>query len=425
MAMTGAPGNGQLTLADVVGTVFTTKAAPEDKLFRTHTLVAVASLPKIAGTPDPSSNFGVTPTIHGCSIYRYNAQNLPGADGDAGDVTFSGFNATTTVGVNAATGSGYPMSSGTPITCKRGATDMLYHCAYAGSAGPDAGAAGADTGSVVFPAFPFQVCSKADPSVCPVTIPVSQGGWPLQSETGCIDRFTYNPNDPNAPGQGGANTCLPTDMTTCTTLLKLCEQQPIIPLGVSEITEKLAGGTDWPMAMQTLGNGGGLDGGVSQLAGPLYIAKVTTGTLKGTETDITGHDLITGGNNLDIADGAIDPTKDLNIYFSCDPNQPTTPGAGCTGSQDLVGLLITTSTSPKTAFALSTATGSATCSQSVSAMSTITVAANQLTAMLGGQTGGSYQIALVRLTTKLQSPAGTHPLLAFTAGMGVFGFTNQ
>src|SRR3954468_6450078 len=65
MTMTGTPGNGQLTLADVVGTVFhPTKGA----LPRTHTLVAVASLPKFAGTPDPSSDFGVTPTIHGCSI---------------------------------------------------------------------------------------------------------------------------------------------------------------------------------------------------------------------------------------------------------------------------------------------------------------------------------------------------------------------
>ena len=428
MQMNGTPGNGQLTLADVVGTVYTTKAAPQDKLYRTHTLVAVASLPKFAGTPDPSSNFGVTPTIHGCSIYRYNATNLPGADGDAGKVTMSGFNAMTTVPVNAANGSGYPMSAATPITCDRSATDMLYHCTFGGTAGPDAGGAGAETSSVIFPAFPFQACLKADPTnplTCQ-TIPANMGGWPLGTEAGCIDRFTYNPKDPNAPGQGGTNDCLPTNMTTCVTVLKLCEQQPILPLGVSEITEKLEGGADWPAAMQTLGNGGGTDGGMGQLAGPFFISKVTKGTAgDAAEADITGHDVITGGNNLDIADGAIDATKDLNIYFSCDENNPNTPGAGCSGTQDLVGLLITTSTSPKTAFALSTATGTATCSQPVIAGGTVTVKANQLTAMLGGQTGGSFQIALVRLSTKLQSPAGMHPLLAFTAGMGVFGFTNQ
>ncbi len=423
MTMTGTPGNGQITLADVVGTVFTTKAAPQDKLYRTHTLVAVASLPKIAGTPDPSSNFGTMPTIHGCSIYRYNAMNLPGADGDAGDVTMSGFNATTTVGVNAATGSGYPMSSGTPITCKRSATDMLYHCAYAGAAGPDAGAAGAATGDVIFPAFPYQICTKADPSICPTTLPVSMGGWPIPGGAGCIFRYTYDPFDPNAPGQGGANTCVPQDMTTCTTVLKMCEQEPIIPLGVSQISENVAGGTDWPMAMDTLGNGGGLDGGTGQLAGPLYIVSVTSGT-----ADITGADLLTGGRNLDIPDGMIDATKDLTITFSCDPNQPTTAGAGCAGSTDLVGLLVTTSTSPKTAFGVTTAQGQGTCSQPVALMSTITVKANQLTALLGGQTGGSWQLALVRLSTKLHIPAApgsAHQILAFTAGMGVFGFTNQ
>ena len=75
---------------------------------------------------------------------------------------------------------------------------------------------------------------------------------------------------------------------------------------------------------------------------------------------------------------------------------------------------------------MTTATGSATCSQPVATPGgLVTVKANQLTAMLGGQMGGSYQIALVRLSTHLKSPAGTHPLLAFTAGMGVFGFTNQ
>jgi len=281
---------------------------------------------------------------------------------------------------------------------------MLYHCAYNGAANPDSGEAGAPTSAVVYPLIPFNVVDHATHgTVVKINIPPPQG-WPYGDAT-CIKRY------------------VPRDATTD---FEMCEQSPIIPLGVSEITEKLAGGTDWPAAMQTLGNGGGTDGGMGQLAGAFFISKVTKGTAgDAAEADITGHDLITGGNNLDIADGAIDATKDLNIYFSCDENNPNTPGAGCTGTQDLVGLLITTSTSPKTAFALSTATGSATCSQPVIAGGTVTVKANQLTAMLGGQTGGSFQIALVRLSTKLQSPAGMHPLLAFTAGMGVFGFTNQ
>ena len=203
-------------------------------------------------------------------------------------------------------------------------------------------------------------------------------------------------------------------------LVSACEQAPILPLGVSEIVETVAGGTDWPAATATLGNGGGTDGGTGQLAGPLYISSVKSGT-----TDITGTDAITMGPSLDIGDGKIDVTKDLVIAFSCDATNPA-PGTKCTGTQDLLGLLITTSTNKKAMFsAPSTATGSATCSQPVAAGSTVTVKAAQLTALVGTQTGGSFQIALVRLTTKLQSPAGSHPLLAFTAGMGTFGFTNQ
>jgi len=404
MTMTGTPGNGQLTLADVVGTVFhPTKGA----LPRTHTLVAVASLPKFAGTPDPSSDFGVTPTIHGCSIYRYTATNPPGADGDAGDVTMSGFATDFLIGVNATTGTSSPgpMAGTSPITCKRDAMSMLYNCKYGGAFSPDSGEAGASVGSVVFPVVPAEIGATAGGPFGP--IPVVNGGWPYRNppgvgaELGCVLRGPI----PNPDGSG--------------TFIKVCEQQPIIGLGVSSIKQNIAGGADWPMAMDTLGNGGGTDGGTSQLAGPLYVVSVTSGT-----TDITGADLLTGGNDLSMANGAIDPAKDLTITYSCDP-MVSTAGAGCSGTQDLVGLLVTTSTSKKSLFPVSTATGTGTCSQPVATPTgKITVKTAQLTALLGGQTGGSWQLALVRLTTHLKSPAGTHPLLAFTAGMGVFGFTH-
>ncbi len=54
---------------------------------------------------------------------------------------------------------------------------------------------------------------------------------------------------------------------------------------------------------------------------------------------------------------------------------------------------------------------------------TITVKAAQLAALLGGQTGGSIQLALARVQL-VPKPAGMH-LVAFTGGMGVFGFTDQ
>lgn len=247
-------------------------------------------------------------------------------------------------------------------------------------------------------------------------------GWPYGAAT-CVPRYAWNAQDPNAPGGAGTGLCTPTTFVTtpadCVTAIEVCEQSPIVPLGISSIMENIAGGADWPVAMATLGNGGGLDGGITQLAGPLYVVQVMSGT-----TDVTGLDPLTLGPSLSLATGSIDPTKDLTISYSCDANTPTA-GAGCTGTQDLVGLLVTTSTSKKTAFGTSTATGTGTCSQLVISGGSIVVKKEQLTALLGGQTGGSWQLALVRLSAKLQSPAGTHPLLAFTAGMGTFGFTDQ
>jgi hypothetical protein len=260
---------------------------------------------------------------------------------------------------------------------------------------------------------------KTNPSMVLANVSPSMGGWAF-GPMSCISRLTYNPSDPNAPPNGTAN-CLPTNEATCATLIQQCEQSPIVPMGVAQITQAVAGGTDWPMAMATLGNGGGLDGGTLQLAGSLSVVSVTSGT-----TDITGLDALTTGPSLSMANGAIDPSKDLTITFSCDPNT-LVAGSSCTGSgsPDLVGLFVTTSTSKKTAFSTSTATGTATCSQPVTMGGTITVTASQLTAMLGGQTGGSWQVVLVRLSTRQQSSVGSHPLLTFNAGMGVFGFTDQ
>ncbi|HEY2748227.1 MAG TPA: hypothetical protein VGL86_26575, partial [Polyangia bacterium] len=245
--MTGTtPGNGQLTLADVVGTVY---AQGKGAIPRTHTLVAVASLPQVAGTPDPSSDFGVSPTIHGCSIYRYTATNLPGADGDAGTVTFSGWNAAETVGVNAANGSTSgaltPMSSSSPITCTRDATSMLYGCKYGGMAGPDAGSAGAPVGDIIYPLVPHRAFCSLTPGV---TFPdglIVTNQWPYPSV--CNERAVSETTNAACPSPVGMTNFL---------VVSACEQEPILPLGVSTITESISGGTDWPAFSDTmLGNG--------------------------------------------------------------------------------------------------------------------------------------------------------------------------
>jgi hypothetical protein len=397
MAM-GTPGNGQITLADLVGTVYTTQAAPRDKLYRTHTLLALASMPVIAGTPDPSSDFGLTPTIHGCSIYRYNATNLPGADGDGGTVAISGYDTTKTIAVDANGSSTYPVTS--PIACKRvppPAGVNSYVCFYPGMGSPDSGAAGMPTGDVIYPMFPHQVVVAATGTVVS-TITPAMGGWPLP------DAFCTNRRVCGAGPVAG-------------TVIVCCEQSPIPGLGVSQVMESNTGGTDYPAKSSTLGNGGGTDGGAKQFPGALYVVDVTQGA-----TSIKGTDPVTGGNDLSLS-APIDKAKDLVITFSCDQNN-LTAGAGCAGSGDLAALLIKTSTSVKASFGTSSASGVGQCASPVAVPSgTITVKAAQIAAALGGQTGGSVQLALARLAVDIQ-PDNGH-LLVFTAGMGVFGFTDE
>jgi hypothetical protein len=398
MAM-GTPGNGQVTLADVAGTVYTTQAAPRDKLYRTHTLLALASMPVIAGTPDPSSDFGLTPTIHGCSIYRYNATNLPGADGDGGIVAISGYDTATTIAVDANGSSTYPLTS--PIACKRippPAGVNSYVCFYPGMGSPDSGAAGMPTSDVIFPMFPHQVILVANGMVLS-TISPAMGGWPLP-DGACTNRRICGPG----PVAGTAIVC--------------CEQSPIPGQGVAVIAESNTGGTDYPAKSSMLGNGGGTDGGLKQFPGPLSLVSVTQ---PGSATNVAGTDPITGGPSLSM-DAPLDKTKDVVITFSCDGT--ATAGSGCAGSGDLAALLIKTSTSVRTMFGTTTASGVGQCASPVAVPSgTMTIKAAQLTAALGGQTGGSIQLALARLAVDIQ-PDNGH-LLVFTAGMGIFGFTNQ
>jgi hypothetical protein len=407
MAM-GTPGNGQVTLADVVGTVFS-PAFPGGAAPRTHTLLALASLPVLAGTPDPSSDFGLTPTIHGCSVYRYNATNLPGADGDGGTVTISGFNSTSTLAFDKNGSTVGPPKS--PIGCVRippPAGVNSYVCFYPGMGSPDSGADGMPTSDVIYPMIPHKVVTgpgNPAPLHTPISTIAPPQGWPFGDGT-CNPRYIPNSMDPSC-----ANPAL------CQTNIELCEQEPILPLGVATITEHNTGGTDYPAKTSMLGDGSGLDGGAKMFPGPLYVTDVKQGT-----TSIVGTDPITGGPSLSLA-AAIDKTKDLVITFSCDPNN-STPGTACAGSGDLTALLIKTSTSVKAMFGTSTASGVAQCAQPVAAPGgTITVKAAQITALLGGQTGGSIQLALARLAVDIQ-PDNGH-LLVFTAGMGTFGFTDE
>jgi hypothetical protein len=401
------PGTGQLVLADLVGTAFSgSTVAP-----RTHVLLALPSLPKFAGASDPSSNLSLT-MMSGCTINRYTSTNLPSGDGDAGIVTFSGWNTTDTIAVNTKNGSNSagPMGTNNPVTCGRFPPLMQYQCFFGSMVNTDGGvgASGALTTDVIFPLIPNRCVVKAtgQTSTMPPCPPNSQLGWPYGQQA-CNPRFIPNAMDP---------TCA--TPANCVTLIETCEQSPINPLGVAQITEKLSGGADYSAAMSTIGNGGGTDGGPGQFPGPLFITQVLSGT-----TDITakGQDPVTGGNGLSFSpDGTIDTTKSLTISFSCDPNN-STPGAGCT-SATLAALLIQTDTGKRNALVGGLPRGVGQCiSKPVTGQ--ISVSAAQMAALVGTQTGGSIQLALANLAVNLSSDNG-HTLV-FTAGMGAFGFTNQ
>lgn len=401
MSGNGTPGVGQLVLADLVGTVFS-PALPMGAAPRTHTLLALPSLPAVAGTSDPSSDLNLT-GLMGCTINRYTPTNLPNTDGDAGTVTFSGWNFASTIGVDVKTGSKSNGASVNPITCKRNAMTMTYGCVYGGTADPDGGAMGASTGDIIYPMVVRRLVSTATMPPTPITnldcnnMPAVNSCWPAPFDPVCISRYVPGP----AAGQA----------------IEFCEQSPIVPLGDAKITEALSGGTDYSAYTVTLGNGGGLDGGVDQFPGPLYITQVLSGT-----TDITafGPDQLTGGNGLSFADGKIDPSKSLTIKFSCD-QLSTTAGAGCS-PQTLGALLLQTSTAKKDVTPPLLPAGVGQCIAKANT-GTITVSAAQMAALFGGQAaGGSIKLALANL--KLTIAVSNGHTLVPTAGMGSFGFSN-
>ena len=214
-----------------------------------------------------------------------------------------------------------------------------------------------------------------------------------------------------------------------------CEQYPILRNFNSVITQSVAGGADYVKPTPSTEKFGSLDPD----SGAPFPDQLTVISVKSGSTEIAGLDPVSGTipagtgacpatsingcqNNLDIADGMVDPTMPLAIQWSCDGTQ--TAGAGCTGS-DFVGLLVTTSTNSKGTFSTpqSTKFGVGQCVETVTKTThTATVSAAQMTALVGGQTGGSIQIALVRLVPGIAT-SGQH-IVVYTAGHGQFGFTN-
>jgi hypothetical protein len=359
-------------------------------------------MPKNVPTTDASSDLSLSPPS-GCTINRFSATKPPGPDGDAGAITISGWNQHT-IGVSAVTGTAASGNTMYPITCNRGGALMDYSCGFGGMANSDGGGMGMTTDSVIFPLIKHRV---VDHMTGGTIINVALPDWPAAFNDACIERTcAQNIMPAPSPACAGLGGC---DVVCC-------EQSPLA-LGTSNITEAIAGGTDYIAGTNMLGHKDDSDAGVTEFPQPVYLVSVTQ---TGSTTSLAGTDPFTGGPSLTMADGAIDVTKALTLSFSCDGSG--TVGSGCTGSSDLVALLVKTSTSKRIAFGSSTATGSAQCISTLPA-GTLTIKAAQLAALVGTQTGGSFQLALARLRL-IAAANGSHTVV-YSGGMGVFGFTNQ
>ena len=197
----------------------------------------------------------------------------------------------------------------------------------------------------------------------------------------------------------------------------LCEQHPIALAG-AVIDETVTGGADFPAptGQPKMIGSGDADGGAGAFPSSPTIVSVMSGT-----TNITGTNPLFGP--LDVGDSVVNKNNDLTITWSCDGS--ATAGSGCSGTGDFLGVLIPTSTNTKGSFSTPTVTnfGVGQCVELVRKTgATATVTSAQLKALIGGQTGGSMQIAVVRLGVTV-SQSGQH-LVVYTAGHGLFGFTN-
>jgi hypothetical protein len=120
----------------------------------------------------------------------------------------------------------------------------------------------------------------------------------------------------------------------------------------------------------------------------------------------------------------LDGSSDVTITWSCDGS--ATVGSGCptgaAGFLDLAGLLTVVSTNPRSMFSITPAFGSAQCVEQLGA-GTVTLRKAAITQILGGQSGGSVMISLVRLSADPASTMG-HTVY-FTGGIGNFGLLSH
>lgn len=364
--MTVALATAQLTLADIGGTFYKPAAAGgETAVPFTHLLFAQQSLGVAASNPqyidsDFSTKAGM---IHGCTANRYNLGTgpIPNPDADAGILTYTGYN----TALSSADARTLPNTLYSPpipanIVCAWGGASLPFYGCVFGGPSTDQGASieGDSPSQAIFPAIPA----------------ILVGG-----------------------------TCPAGTTTHGTGAAAVCEQHPI-PDG-QMITESVQGNTQFPMgygpiAAQTIPISGGL-------GAPMTVINIA-GAAPANPADPLGGTL------------TLDGSADLTINWSCDGS--ATVGGGCptgaAGFLDLAGLLAVVSTNPRSQFTITPQYGTAQCAEQLGS-GTVTLKKAAITQMIGGQTGGSVLIALVRLAANPQATMGHNVYL--TAGKGYFG----
>ncbi|HZS40653.1 MAG TPA: hypothetical protein VFF06_27660 [Polyangia bacterium] len=364
----------QLTLADIGGTFYKpgATAGSEQPAPFTHILFSQQSVAMFASNPQyiDSDFSGAAGMVHGCTSNRYNQLTgpFPNFDVDAGIISYKGYSTAL-----------YAADANTPpamVVYNPPIPDTI-HCAWGGATLPFYGCIfgnpstdmkgnieGESPLSVVFPAFPVILTGGV---TCPAGTDPHSGPF----------------------GPGG-------------TTITLCEQHPIAT--GATLTENLAGGSGY--------------GALSNESVPL------AGTIAAPMTIIN----VAGAAPANPADPfggvVLDGSADLTVTWSCDGS--TTPGMGCpsgaTGILDLAGFLAIVSTNSREKFGITQNYGTAQCAEQLGS-GTVTLKKAAITQMLGGQTGGSALLALVRLSA---NPTGTmgHTVF-FTGGKGYFGLVNH
>jgi hypothetical protein len=157
--MASTPGTAQVFVGDLQGTLWA-GASPTPAV---HVLKTVTSFPEVFVDPqfiDADAALGASHigAQHGCLANRYNfTTTIPQADSNVGAVTFTGYNATTSVAFVPPSATPFMPPQPATIVCGWGGQTAPFYACFFGTPGADGGTSSIDgesVGSVIFPPLP-------------------------------------------------------------------------------------------------------------------------------------------------------------------------------------------------------------------------------------------------------------------------------